>query len=92
MKKYIFHAKNALKKSPLIHARKFWVKHFQKPTITQAWMPPVTSDLKKTLLICVESSFDQNIKNAGYLTPLGFAQGWSEVAGGAKFIFKRPAA
>ena len=87
MKRFIYHAKNKLKKSPLFRAREFLVKHFQKPTITQAWIPPVSPDLKKTLLICVESSFNQNIKNAGYLTPLGFAQGWSEVAGGAKFIF-----
>lgn len=87
MKRFIYHAKNKLKKSPLIKARKWWVEHFQRPKISQTWIPPVAPGLKKTLLICVESSFDQSIKNAGYLTPLGFAQGWSEVAGGAKFIF-----
>ena len=89
MKKFIYYAKNELKKTPLMKARRFWVEHFQRPNITQAWIPPVSSALKKTLLICVESSFDQNVRNAGYLTPLGFAQGWSEVAGGAKFVFAK---
>ena len=50
-------------------------------------MQPIKKELDKTLLICVESNFNQNIKNANYLTPLSFAQGWTEVAGGAKFIF-----
>lgn len=87
MKKFIYQAKNKLKSTPLVKARRLWVDYFQRPQITQAWIPPVTAELNRTLLICVESSFDQNVKNAGYLTPLGFAQGWSEVAGGAKFIF-----
>lgn len=87
MQKIVTNIKNRLKKTQLVKLKKIWVEHLQRPNITQAWIPPAFPSLRKTLLICVESTFDQKIKNAAYLTPLGFAQGWSEVAGGAKFIF-----
>ena len=79
--------KSRLKQTPIIKLREVWLQHIQRPKITQAWMPPINERLEKTLLICVESNFNQKINNANYLTPLSFAQGWTEVAGGAKFIF-----
>lgn len=78
-----------IKKTPLIKARNLWIEHFRRPVITRRWIHPASSELKRTLLVCVESGFNQNIKNAGYFMPLGFAQGWSEVAGGAKFVFSK---
>jgi len=78
--------KEFLRKTPLVRAKRFWDKKFARPVISHAWSLPTDPRLKKTLLICVEASFNQNIYNAAYLTPLGFAEGWSEVAGRAKFI------
>ena len=79
--------RNELKNTPLAHMKRWWDRSYRRPVFNQSWFPPKCPSFTRTLLICVEREFDQNVKNAGYLTPLGFAQGWSEVAGGAKFIF-----
>jgi hypothetical protein len=87
MKNIIINTKNKLKATRLNKARRLLLNYFQKPIITQQWFPPALSKYNRTLLICVESNFDQNVMNANYLMRLGFAQGWTEVAGGVKFIY-----
>jgi hypothetical protein len=87
MNKTLLRLKERLKKTSAIKVKRFFDSTFARPVITQAWFPPINPSLNKTLLICVEATFNQNIHNAGHLMPLGFAQGWTEAAGGAKFIF-----
>jgi hypothetical protein len=79
----------ALRKTPLRKIKHALDERFKRPNITDEWFPPAKPDLNRTLLICVEAGYDQSVKNAAYFMPLGFAQGWNEVAGGAKIIFAK---
>lgn len=66
-KKFLYNLKSLIKDSRLMELREFWISRFKKPNITKPWILPKNKKLKKTMLICVEPTFNQNIKNAGKL-------------------------